>query len=126
MRKRIEAALQDYFSTNINHENDKPHRYGVKVLEGACDAKHDVEFRFVSQHSYCCFELGCHCSLYSKRGWETLRRLLAKRGVSRDSCSTLTFHVIVEAGARSLSNERMFGSPPSSGYKYEETFTGQA
>lgn len=123
MQEELESALRGFFATNITRETGAKPDYGIRVLEvrnGGRDVH--VEFRFLSGREYCCFEFGCHCTLYEARGWQRLRELLTAEGADPPPLK-VQFHVIVEHGALGLFLRRWTGNVVSDGYAYESEFT---
>jgi len=126
LRENFEAALRQYFSSNINHETGHRHAYALAVAHWDSDEQLEVEFRFLRGEVYCCFEFGCHCSLYSSEGWKRFRSCLSAQGCNAGSIRSIKFRVVVEEGARSSYSERRYGAKPSDGYTYVDVMTEPA
>ena len=107
-KPEIEALLNELLAAN------RSPGYGVAVRDVASDPPTiHVDFRYLSGHTYCCAEPGCHLPCDLSR-------------LPRLSGFTIRWHCIVEQGAQ-LKCLAKLGLPlDSDGYEYEFATVGSS
>jgi len=98
----VTPVFAAYFARNRgpvpgDPEARQPPDYFVSAsLDGAVV---DLALTFRAGSAYCCYEWGCHLSLYEGKRWDWLRRELATREVPIPARLELRLAVVVESGS---------------------------
>jgi hypothetical protein len=115
----VTQVFKEYFARNRgpvpgDPSKKQPPDYGVSAsLAGKVI---DLTLTFRTGSAYCCYEWGCHLSLYEGKPWLWLRRELEVRGLIMPSLLNLHLSVVVENGALFFDMSRPLPSPRRRGW----------
>ncbi len=124
------AILAEYLAGNRGPGPADPTRprpnYGIAA--SLTDAVLQVVLTFRSGSTYCCYEPGCHLSLFDGKRWYGLRQRLAAAGIRPAPRLTLRLTGVVEDGAKFFDISRPdpvrrggYAFTPVQGLRYCET-----